>query len=522
MDAPLKPRINPWLVAFIVSIATFMEVLDTTITNVALSHIGGSLAASQDESTWVLTSYLVSNGIILPLSGWLSNVFGRKRFFMLCIAGFTAASFACGAATSLGMLILFRLIQGLAGGGLQPTQQAIILDYFPPAKRGLVFSITGLTLIAAPVLGPTLGGLITDNFSWRWIFFINVPVGLIAMFLVNRFVDDPPHATAQGFKSIDYIGLGLVAIGLAALQIVLDKGQQQDWFDSNFINILSIICIACLVGAVVWLVRQKDAIIDFTLFKDPGFRYSSILIFFTGFVLYSSSALLPLLVQSQFGYDATLAGLVLSPGALAIVVLMPVAGQLVGRYPARYLVMIGLTLMSIGMYYTSTFTPDMDYNHFVLMRTVQVLGLPFLFIPNSTLAFMNIPREKNNKASALFSLSRNLGGSVGISLITTYLARHQQTNQNILASHTDATNPVFQEKIATAAHALIGHGMDLATATQTATAQLYREMIRQSSLLAYQDAFRFMAVLVVGGLVIAQLLPKNNPRAKNDAAASAH
>ena len=519
---PIQSKTNPWLVALIVSIATFMEVLDTTITNVALSHIGGSLAASQDESTWVLTSYLVSNGIILPLSGWLANVFGRKRFFMLCIAGFTAASFACGAATSLGMLVLFRLIQGLAGGGLQPTQQAIILDYFPPEKRGLVFSITGMTLIAAPVLGPTLGGLITDNFSWRWIFFINVPVGLIALFLVNRFVEDPTHAKARGAASIDYIGIGLVAIGLAALQIVLDKGQQEDWLASHFIQFFTCVSIACLVSAVFWLVRQKDAIIDFTLFRDPGFRYSSILIFFTGFVLYSSSALLPLLVQTQYGYDATLAGLVLSPAALAIVLLMPVAGQLVGRFPARYLVMIGLALMATGTYYTSTFTPDIDYNHFVLMRTVQVLGLPFLFIPNSTLAFMNIPREKNNKASALFSLSRNLGGSVGISLVTTYLGRHQQINQVYLSAHTDPTNPVYQSHIADIARTLMAHGMSLAEATQTATGQMYRELLRQSSLLAYQDAFRLMSVLILFGFAIAQFLPKNNPRAKSGAAAAAH
>ncbi len=512
--APSKPAVNPWLIAIVASIATFMEVLDTTITNVSLSHIAGSLSATPEESTWVLTSYLVANGIVLPLSGWLANVMGRKRFFMLCIASFTAASLACGLSSSLAMLIVFRLIQGLAGGGLQPTQQSIVLDSFPPEKRGAVFGITGITLIVAPILGPTLGGYITDNFSWRWVFLINVPIGLIALFLVYRLVEDPPHAAAQGLKKIDYIGLGAIGIGLAALQIVLDKGQQDDWFDSTFITSMTIIAGTSLSFAVYWLLRQVDPVVNLRLFKEPGFRYGSILIFFTGFVLYASSALLPLLTESQFGYDATLAGLVISPGGLAVLFLMPVAGKLTGKVSAKYLVMFGVTMCAIGTYWTSHLTPQTDYETFVWMRIVQMTGLPFLFIPVSTLAFAHIPKGENNKASALFSLNRNLGGSIGIALITSYLARHQQIHQSVLAGHLSPTDPVYQGRLASITASLYSHGRTIYDAGGEAVGQIYRQLLSQASILAYADAFRLMCVLMIAGFVIALFLPKNNPRAK--------
>jgi DHA2 family multidrug resistance protein len=430
-----KPAISPWVVAMVVSLAAFMEVLDTTITNVSLSHIAGSLAASQDESTWVLTSYLVSNGIVLPLSGWLANVMGRKRFFMMCIGGFTLASFACGMANSLGMLIFFRLLQGFAGGGLQPTQQSIILDAFPPDKRGAAFSVTGITMILAPIIGPTFGGWITDNFSWRWIFYINVPVGIMALLLVSQLVEDPPHAKAKGFRSIDYFGLLLVIIGLGSLQIVLDKGQQEDWFNSPFILTYAAISIICLISALIWLIKREDPIIDFDLFADRGFALGCFLIFLMGFALYGCSVLLPLLVQSQFGYDATLAGLVLSPGGFAIVILMPIVGRLTGFIQAKYLITIGLLACSYGMWYTMHLNPQVTYMDFVWMRIFQVTGLPFLFIPISVVAFMNIPKELNNKASALYSLCRNLGGSIGISIVATYVTRHEQMHQNYLVDN---------------------------------------------------------------------------------------
>lgn len=514
---------NPWAVALVVSIATFMEVLDTTITNVSLSHIAGSLAATPEESTWVLTSYLVANGIILPISGWLSNVLGRKRFFLICIAAFTFASLMCGLATSLPMLIVFRLIQGLAGGGLQPTQQAIIMDSFPPEKRGAVFGITGITLIVAPVLGPTLGGWITDNFSWRWIFYINIPVGLIALGLVWRMVRDPLHAMAKGVKTIDYIGLSLVALGLGTLQIVLDKGQQEDWFSSSFIVIASFMTVFCLVGAVIWLMRQKDPIVDLSLLSQRSFGLGSILIFITGFVLYSTSALLPIMVQSQFGYDATMAGLVLSPGAIAILFLMPVAGQLVSKVPAKFLAIIGMTFCGVGCFITSThINPYLDYETLVWMRAVQMLGIPFLFIPVSTLAFMNVPKEKSTKASSLFSLSRNLGGSVGIALVTTHLARSSQEHQANLVDRLVPGDPVYEGAMQGLVASGMSHGLTQAMATSNAGSMMYRQLLSQSSILAYADTFLFLAILVGFGLLAAFWLPLNNPRAKSTAQNGAH
>ncbi len=508
---------NPWLVAMAVSLATFMEVLDTTITNVSLSHIAGSLAASQEESTWVLTSYLVANGIVLPLSGWLSGVIGRKRYFMGCIVAFTAASFACGAATSLGMLIAFRVIQGLAGGGLQPIQQAIILDSFPPEKRASAFGITSITIIVAPILGPTLGGFITDEYSWRWIFYLNVPVGMLAFYLVKRLVQDPPHAMAKKAGSIDYIGLGLIAIGLGALQIVLDKGQQDDWFDSSFIVMMTVISVSCLTSAVTWILRQKDPVVALPLLAKPGFGLSCVMIFFTGFVLYSSSALLPLLVQSQFGYDATLSGLVISPGGLFVVFLMPLSGKLVGKIQAKYMVMFGLFLSSLGMWHTMHITPQADYATFAWMRITQVLGLPFLFIPISTLAFADIPKELSSKASALYSLSRNLGGSAGIAIVASYVSRHQQIRQAQLSEHLSPANINYSTLLAGYTQTFLDRGYDLAASGQLAMGRMYRELLRQAAILAYHDAFALLAVTMFTLAFVCFFMPTIKRAAKTDA-----
>jgi DHA2 family multidrug resistance protein len=488
------------LVAMVVSLAAFMEVLDTTITNVSLSHIAGSLAASQDESTWVLTSYLVANGIVLPLSGWLSGVMGRKNFFMLCIAGFTVASFACGVATSLPMLIVFRLMQGLAGGGLQPMQQAIIMDSFPPEKRGTAFGITGITMIVAPILGPTLGGYITDNFSWRWIFFMNVPVGIIAIFLIRSLVVDPPHAVAKGFKSIDYIGLLLLAVGLGALQIVLDKGQEDDWFDSRFIVTFSVIAVVCLASMVAWLLRQKDPIVDLRLLGNKYFGPACLMIFFVGFTLYGASTLLPLLVQSEFGYDATLAGLVLSPGGLAVIVFMPIAGKLVNKVQARYLISFGMAMTAVGMGATMFFTPQTDYNTFVFFRILQVCGLPFLFVPTSVMAFSAIAKEKSNKASALYSLMRNLGGSFGIALALSFIQRREQLHQNYLTQHLSPGSAAYQKALST-----------------MPAGKIYQELLKQATILSYGDAFQLFAIIVAVLAVIALFLPRNKIQAKPSA-----
>lgn len=512
---------NPWLVAVVVSLATFMEVLDTTITNVSLTHIAGSLAASRDESTWVLTSYLVANGIVLPLSGWLSNVIGRKRFFLICIAGFTASSLLCGLATSLPMLIVCRLLQGLAGGGLQPTQQAIILDSFPPEKRGTVFGIVGMTLIFAPVLGPTLGGWITDNFNWRWIFYINVPVGLLAMFLVHLMVRDPDHATAQGTGKIDYIGLSFVVLSLGALQIVLDKGQQEDWFADSTITMLAVISASATIAGIFWLLRQKEPIIDLSLFKDRSYALGTILIFITGFVLYSSTALLPILVQSHFGYDALTAGLVLSPAAVFVMFLMPVSGKLVSKVPSKYLAMMGMGFGAIGFTAGAlSMNPNLSYEHFVWLRSLQMMGIPFLFIPVSTLAFIHIPKEKSTRASSMFSLARNLGGSFGIALVTTVLARKAQVHQTHLIDRLVPGDPVYDAAIENITATGIAHGLDPVSAARNATATIYSELLNQASLIAYQDCFVFLAVLAAAGVLMAFMLPTNDPAMKTELSAA--
>jgi DHA2 family multidrug resistance protein len=518
-----RPRVpaHPMMVAMVVSLAAFMEVLDTTITNVSLSHIAGSLSASQDESTWVLTSYLVANGIVLPISGWLSGVMGRKNFFMLCIAGFTLASLACGVATSLPMLIVFRLVQGLAGGGLQPTQQAIIMDSFPPEKRGTAFAITGITMIVAPILGPTLGGFITDNYSWRWIFFMNVPIGIMAVLLVRALVIDPPHARAKGLLSIDYIGLSLLAFGLGALQIVLDKGQEDDWFDSNFICLAAAISAICLGAAVMWLLRQKDPVVDLSLIANKYFGPACLMIFAVGFTLYGASTLLPLLVQSAFGYDATLAGLVLSPGGLAVIIGMPIVGKLVNKTQARYLIAFGMAVTAAGMAMTMTFTPQTDYTTFVLMRVMQVGGLPFLFVPVSTMAFSSIPKEKSGKASALFSLMRNLGGSVGISVLLSFLQRHEQIHQTYLAQHLSPADPGYVGTLSAATASIMAHGTSHAAAATAATGRIYQQLVNQAMILSYGDAFHMLGIVVATLAVFALFLPRNKINAKAPAEAAA-
>lgn len=508
------PR-HPYLIAVVASLAAFMEVLDTTITNVSLTHIAGSLGSSQNESTWVLTSYLVANGIVLPLSGWLADVLGRKIFFLSCIIGFTLASLACGMATSLEMLIVFRLLQGIAGGGLQPMQQAIVMDSFPPHKRGVAFAITGITIVVAPILGPTLGGYITDNFSWRWIFFINIPVGILAALLVQALVKDPPHAEGTGIKHIDFIGLGLLALGLGALQVVLDKGQDEDWFGSPFIVWFSILSASCLVGGVFWLLRQKDPIVDLRLLKDKYFGPSCLMIFFIGFILYGATTLLPLLLQSVFGYSATLSGLVLSPGSIVVIIGMAVVGKLVTRVQPKYLIALGMFFSCVGMIATMRYTPQTDFTTFVLMRTLQVASLPFLFVPIGTLAFGTVPKELSNKASALFNLMRNLGGSFGISLTLTYLARRAQMHQTFLAENLGATDVLYQNAVSFLSRTLESMGVPLADAQAAAVGRLYGHMVRQAMVLGYADAFQLFALISVVLALFAFALPRSDLHKKS-------
>ena len=489
---------NPWLIAITVTMATFMEVLDTSIANVALPHIGGSLSATNDEVTWVLTSYLVANAIVLPLSAWLSDIFGRKRFYMSCVVLFTVSSFLCGLAPNLAMLVFFRVLQGLGGGGLQPSEQAILADTFPPRQRGMAFAVYGFAVVAAPAIGPTLGGWITDNVSWRWIFYINIPIGILSLIMTYHLVQDPPEFEREqkqlerkGFH-IDYIGLGLLSLGLGCLQIVLDKGQREDWFASRWILWMSVIAAVALVAAIIWEWNTKFPIIDLRLFEDRNFSIASAILFMIGLVLFSSTVLLPLMLQELFNYTALDAGLVLSPGAVLIMLGMPIVGFMLTKVEPRWLIIFALVVCSIGLYLLSGITPQTDMRTFVLYRCVQAGALGFLFVPVNTAMYAYIPRGKNNNASALVNLARNIGGSVGISLITTFLQRRQQFHQTRLGGHLNPYNHTFQRVLSSLTQFFSRHTSG--AGSHQAHGLIYQMLQQQAGLLAYIDCFYVLAI----------------------------
>src|SRR6201998_1749723 len=438
-----RPKYNPWLIAVVVALAAFMEVLDTSIANVALPYIAGSLAASNDQSTWVLTSYLVSNAIILPISGWLAGALGRKRFFMACLGVFTVSSLLCGLAPSLGLLLFFRVLQGAGGGGLQPMAQAILADTFPPQQRGLAFSLYGITAILAPTIGPTLGGWITFNYSWRWIFFINLPVGVLTWFLVRRVVEDPPYIArlkAAGLK-LDYIGISLLALGIGSLQVLLDRGQEDDWFGSHFITTLVVVATVCLIALVIWECFQKAPIIDIRLFKNFNFASSNLMMFMLGVMLFSSLVLMPQFLQTLVGYTSELAGLALSAGGFVLLLEMPIMGQLTTKIQARYLIAFGWLSLSIAMFYSTTRIDLLiSFSAATWLRIAQVIGLGFLFVPISLVAYIGIAPEKNNAVAGLVNFMRNMGSSVGTSIVTTLIARRSQFHQARLVEHARPDN----------------------------------------------------------------------------------
>ena len=508
-----RPAVNPWIIAITVTLATFMEVLDTSIANVALPHIAGSLSAGQDESTWVLTSYLVSNAIVLPLSGWLSSIMGRKNFYMSCVALFTVSSFLCGLAPNLATLIVCRVLQGAGGGGLQPSEQAILADTFPPAKRGMAFAVYGIAVVTAPAIGPTLGGWITDNFTWRWIFFINIPVGIISILLTSRLIQDPPYLRRRKLSEtkIDYIGLGFVALGLGTLQVVLDKGQRDDWFESHFILILSLICAASLIFVVIWEWRHKDPIIDLHLFRDRTFGISNFLMFMLGFALLGSTLLLPLFMQTLLGYTAEQSGLALMPGGLTIMFLLPLVGFLLSRYSPRWLLVFGLVMLSGSLFHMTSFDLNIDFRTAAMARVFQAAGMAFLFVPINTAAYAFLPREKNNAASGLMNLARNIGGSVGISLVTTMLDRRTQVHMNDLSSHLSASNPAFQSMLQGATQAMRLHGASAAFATQQAYALIEGTVQRQATMLAYIDDFRLLGWAILAMIPMVFLMKRGRP-----------
>jgi len=423
---------NPWVIAGAVMLATFMEVLDTTVVNVSLPHIAGNLSATIDESTWTLTAYLVANAIVLPLSGWFSTLFGRKRFYITCVILFTLSSALCGLAPSLGMLVFFRVLQGLGGGALQPVSQAILVESFPKSKQGMAMAIFGIGVVFAPVIGPTLGGWITDNASWRWIFLINIPIGILSVLLATIFVFDPPYLLRKTFADglkLDYIGLGLLGLGLAFLEIMLENGQRKDWFSSDLIAASVVIAAVCLVAVVFWELRVKDPVVDFRMLKDRNFALATGLIYVIGFILYGSTMLMPVFLQTLLGYTATLSGLVLSPGGIVVAFLMPMIGVMLGKVQPRWLITFGLVLSAVGLLRMTGFDLEVDYRTALIARVVQMTGIAFLFVPINTAAFAFVPKEKVNNCTGLINLARNIGGSAGIATATTILARRQQFHQ---------------------------------------------------------------------------------------------
>jgi MFS transporter, DHA2 family, multidrug resistance protein len=516
-----RPRHAPWLIAFTVMTSTFMEVLDTSIANVSLPNIAGNLSAGIDESTWVLTSYLVSNAIILPLSGWLGSLFGRKRFYMVCVTIFVVSSFLCGLAPSLGWLVFFRVLQGAGGGSMQPISQAILVESFPRSKRGMAMAVYAMGVVVAPIVGPTVGGWITDNYTWRWIFFINIPVGAISLLLSAAFVEDPPYLIRKNLRTlkIDYVGLGLLSVGLGSLQIMLDKGQRDDWLESHLIAALLVVAVVCLFAVVVWELRQPEPVVDLHLLKDRNFLVAVVTMFILGFILYGSMALLPIFLQTLMGYTAMLSGLVLSPGGLVTLIVLPIVGRLLGRFEARWLVIIGVVVTATSMFQMSAFNLQTDFWTIVMARNLTGAGLAFLFVPINTMAFYFVPRNRMNYGTGLINLARNVGGSCGIAFVTTVLARGAQIHQNTLAAHLSPVNPVYLADSQGAAAALGQGGSGAVQAAQQAQGMLYGMVQQQAAMLSFVDNFQMLGLLFLFLIPLMFLIKKAPPHAMEPLAA---
>jgi DHA2 family multidrug resistance protein len=517
LDAAWKPKYNPWLIALTVTLATFMEVLDTSIANVSLPHIAGNLSASQEESAWVLTSYLVSNAIILPISAWLSTIIGRKRFYMSCVLLFTVASFLCGLAPSLGMLIFFRVLQGVGGGGLQPSEQAILADTFPASKRGMAFAVYGMAVVLAPAIGPTLGGYITDNYSWRWIFYVNVPIGLISLFLTNRLVEDPPFLKREqqrrrGIRA-DYIGLGLLTLAIASLQIALDKGQESDWFSSRWITSLIVIAGYSFLVWIVWEWNHPNPVVDIRMFKMRNFATAMFFSFTVGIVLYGTTFMIPQFLQVLLGYPAVVAGESLAGGGFIMIMVLPFVGQMVSRVDPRKMMAFGFISISAAMYYMSTLVSlTMDFRAAFLMRTLQMFGLAFIFVPQNVLAYVGVPREKNNQISSMNSFMRNVGGSIGIALISTSIARVAQRRRNFMVAHATPGTPQYDSFVGGLSQTLQARGNNSVDATHKAFGMVSYMIDRQSTTLAYVEVISILAVIIIC-LVPFLLIMKRNKQA---------
>jgi DHA2 family multidrug resistance protein len=516
-----KPRVNPWLIAMTVALAAFMEVLDTSIANVALPHIAGTLGASTDQGTWVLTSYLVSNAIVLPLGGWASSVMGRRNFFVFCISVFTVASFLCGAAPTLPLLLIFRVIQGAGGGGMQPMAQAIMADSFEPDKRGQAFALYGLVAVLAPSIGPTLGGWITDNFSWRWIFFINIPVGIVAFILVTRLVDDPPwiKADPKRLRNMDYLGLAFLTIAMGGMQIMLDKGEENDWFASNFIRIFAFLFVFGMVGLITWEWRKKNPLINLKLFRFKNFAICCFLMMLVGGVLNANTVLQPQFTQQLLGYNATTAGLALTAGGIALVVMMPLAGYATSKVSARTLAVGGFILFTITFRYAAAVTNlQMSFAEASWLRVVQMLPLPFCFISITNAAYVGLPKEESNQVAGLINFVRNLGGSILIAITNAQVTSRSLWHQQHLQQSMLPGSIAYQQHL-NALTGFLGNSFGGANSSGLALASIYNQLNQQAQMQGYQDVYMELSWMSVCLILLAFMLNKNRPGAGPGASA---
>ncbi len=496
-DASWRPRGNIWLVAAAATLAPFMEILDTTIVNVSLPNIAGALSASNDDATWTLTSYLVANGIVVPVAGWLGRLIGRRRYFLICIAMFTVCSFLCGIATSLPELVAFRVLQGLFGGGLQPCQQSVMLDTFEPSQRAKGFSLVAISVIFAPIVGPVLGGWITDNYSWRWVFLINVPVGIVAFMSVAQLVDDPPwvqHDRAH-LRDIDYGGLALIALGLGALQIMLDRGEDADWFNSPTIQLFALLAAVGIVGGAAWLLMVEKPVVDLRCLKDRNFGVGVVMVSGIGAILYATNVIIPVMAQQWFGYTSLLAGLLLSPGAAVMIVLIPIAARLVlPKVQTRYVIAFGFFVLGCSSAFAYRLTPQMDFWTLASFRAFQTVGLAFLFVPNSTLSYSSLPRSLNADATALYSMFRNIFGSIGIAVITALGAERLQVHRAYLARHLTPYDQPYLDLLGHHTRMLEAMGR-AASAARTEAMELINQTLNlQAAILSYMDLYAYTAL----------------------------
>jgi DHA2 family multidrug resistance protein len=502
---------NPWSIVAVISIATFMVVLDTSVANVALAHIAGSLSASYDEATWVVTSYLVANAVIIPVSGWLADVIGRKRYYMISVGLFTGASLLCGFSPNLGFLIIARVLQGIGGGGLAPVEQSMLADTFPPSKRGLAFAAYGLVVVTAPILGPSLGGWITDNYSWHWVFLINVPVGMLSLVLVSMYVDEPKALRdrsaelRKGGLSIDYVGFAFVALWLGCMEVTLDRGQRDDWFSSPTIIVFAVIATLSFLALIPWEFMRKDPVVNVHLFRNRNFSISCVLFVILGAVLFGTTQFIPQLLQEVLGYTAYTAGLALTAGGVATIVAMPIVGVLSNRVDVRYLIGFGFVMQIIAFWYMGHLSTEMAFGNAAFARLLQAAGLPFLFIPISVVAYVGLRPEENNQASALMNVMRNLGGTIGISTVQTLLARGQQIHQSRLVESLNPLNQNYVQATRTMTQALHGLGSGASNAALT---RLYRSVQQQAAMLSYVDVFDLLMIVVVAALPLLFLMRK--------------